>query len=266
MTRPAEPSTKPSRPDRPGTLPGEGIGNRPNPDRPGKPDRPPAYRPPNWRPPAYQPVWHPWYRPGNGQWNWWRPVTYVALSQWLPYRWSTPVTYSYGSGGTVQYVGDTITINNDQSVTTQQYFEQVDTRASNVPEIAEDQADDLEWLRLGGFSIIQDDVSDSTMMIQLAVTKTGVIAGTLFNEVTGVPHPLEAMVDAETQRAAWRSAEGTNEDVVMETGIFNFSEEETPVLIHFGPDSRQTWKLIRLEDPEGDASSNAAEPGSAPDR
>jgi hypothetical protein len=184
----------------------------------------------------------------------------------LPYRWSTPVTYSYGSGGTVQYVGDTVTINNDQSVTTQQYFEQVDTLASSLPEIGEDQAEDLEWLPLGVFSIIQDDVSDSTMMIQLAVTKTGVIAGTLFNEVTGVSHPLEGMVDAETQRAAWRSADGTNEDVIMETGIFNLSEEETPVLVHFGPDDRQTWKLIRLEDPEGDASLNAAEPNSEPDR
>jgi hypothetical protein len=35
----------------------------------------------------------------------------------------------------------------------------------------------------------------------------------------------------------------------METGIYNLTQEETTVLVHFGPEQTQQWLLVRLEEP-----------------
>jgi hypothetical protein len=58
------------------------------------------------------------------------------------------------------------------------------------------------------------------------------------------------MVDRKTQRAAWKTADGTNESIVMETGIYNLTQDEVSVLVHFGPDTTQTWTMVRVEPPE----------------
>jgi hypothetical protein len=34
----------------------------------------------------------------------------------------------------------------------------------------------------------------------------------------------------------------------METGIYNLSEDQAPVLVHFGPDETQEALLVRLEE------------------
>ena len=36
----------------------------------------------------------------------------------------------------------------------------------------------------------------------------------------------------------------------MEAGIFNLTQEETPVLIHFGTDRTENWLLVRLNQQE----------------
>jgi hypothetical protein len=108
----------------------------------------------------------------------------------------------------------------------------------------------MEWMPLGVFAVTQDDVNATNMLIQLAVNKDGLIGGTFYNESTEVAHPLEGMVDQTTQRAAWRAADGTNENIVMETGIFNLTEDEVSVLVHFGPETTQTWTMVRVDPPE----------------
>ena len=94
---------------------------------------------------------------------------------------------------------------------------------------------------------------ESNMLLQLTVSKEGIIAGTFYNETTDVSHPIEGMVDKETQRAAWRPADDSNEELVMETGIYNLAEDETTALVHFGSEKTQEWLLVRLEDPDADA-------------
>ncbi len=58
--------------------------------------------------------------------------------------------------------------------------------------------------------------------------------------------PLEGMVDRETQRAAWRFADGKNADLVMETAVYNLTQDELTALVHFGPKKTQTWLMVRL--------------------
>ena len=61
----------------------------------------------------------------------------------------------------------------------------------------------VEWMPLGVFAVTEEDATDTGMMVQLAVSKEGIIAGTFYNEITDTSRPVEGMVDRETQRAAW---------------------------------------------------------------
>jgi len=36
---------------------------------------------------------------------------------------------------------------------------------------------------------------------------------------------------------------------VLETGLYNLTQPQTPVLMHFGILQTQTWFLVRLEQP-----------------
>jgi len=55
----------------------------------------------------------------------------------------------------------------------------------------------------------------------------------------------------ETQRVAFRM--GDNDTLVAETGLYNLTQDEVPLLVHFGTEQTQTYLLVRLEEPaEGD--------------
>jgi hypothetical protein len=36
----------------------------------------------------------------------------------------------------------------------------------------------------------------------------------------------------------------------METGIYNLTKDETPVLVHFNASQSQSWLMVRLPEPE----------------
>ena len=57
-------------------------------------------------------------------------------------------------------------------------------------------------------------------------------------------------MDNETQRAAWKV--GDNSEVVCETELFNLTDEETEMLIHYGSDRTEQWALVRLEEPKAE--------------
>ena len=190
-------------------------------------------------------AWH--YRPGH----WWRWATAATVTRWVVFGWARPYYYSYGSGGNVYYDNDTVYVNNEATCSSEEYYDQAATIASSVPEISDAQAEQVEWMSLGVFALTQEGVDTTNQLLQLAVSKEGIIAGTLFNETTGSERPVEGMVDQASQRAAWSFADGKNTDVVMETSIYSLTENEATALVHFGKDQTQTWVMVRLEDPEG---------------
>ena len=108
---------------------------------------------------------------------------------------------------------------------------------------------------LGVFAVMPDGDAtgaDPTLFLQLTVSKTGAIAGTLQNTVSGVTKNIEGMVDKETQRAAW--TEVGQSRPIMETGIGNLTQDTTPVLVHYADGTTQQWLLVRMEQPPADAS------------
>lgn len=219
--------------------------------------------------------WHGW----GGYWGWhghspgcwWGAATVVGLTSFwagtlFASSTTTPAYYDYGD--TVYVDNSQIYMNGQPIATEEQYASQATQIASvSVPEPpavsetgAESPADDAameeyakNWMPLGVFGVARaKDDSDPSHFLQLAVSKEGYIAGTCYNLINDQTLPVTGSVDKTSQRAAWRFAD--NPDVVMETGIFNLTQDTAPALVHFGKDKTETRLLVRMEKPKEEAS------------
>ena len=170
----------------------------------------------------------------------------AALSDWVDYGWNEPVYYNYGDN--VYYEGESVYYGDQPVATSTEYAQQAAAIATSVPE-AKPAAED--WMPLGVYAITTDgkpNDAEPTMYLQLAVSKQGVLSGTLQNTLTDSAQAIEGMVDKETQRAAWTVTGKTTP--IMETGISNLTQDTTPVLVHFADGSTQQWLLVRLDKPK----------------
>lgn len=84
--------------------------------------------------------------------------------------------------------------------------------------------------------------------MQLAISKQGVISGTLKNTAPGKVQSLEGMSNKRSQRAAWAVA--GQERPIMETGLSNLTQDLTPALIHFADGQTQRWLMVRIPEPK----------------
>lgn len=209
----------------------------------------------NWweRYPATTPGWrcHASWNRYSGSW-YWRHARWPVFGTWFVWQWDEPIIYNYGAN--VVYRDNSVYVNDQQVASTDDYYQQAKTIADNVPEEADNEQ--AEWMPLGVYAIAEKDGTDSGMLVQLAVNKEGVLAGTFYTDATDEGRPLEGTVDRETQRAAWSFSDGKNPDVVMETAIYNLTQDETTALVHFGSEKTQAWLMVRL--PESDSESDSS--------
>jgi hypothetical protein len=190
---------------------------------------------------------HPNWRWGWGNYNrnWWAWATVGAVGGWLAGGLAQPVYYDYGTN--LYYEGDQVYYNGEVVASADEYVEQAQAIAANVPEV---QPDSVEWMPLGVFALTQKDgsVEDSTLFLQLAISKEGIIAGTFQNTATGKDTEVEGTVDRESQRAAWGPV--GESWPIMETGIANLTENEAGALLHFADGQTQQWTMVRLDEPQ----------------
>ena len=193
---------------------------------------------------GYGYYWHsPW------PWSyWWGFPTWNSCVGWFPgWGWNTPYYYDYGVGGNVVYSGGGVCVNDQPVGTAAEYAQSAAALATVDPANINRQAGG-EWLPLGTFALAADQNDTSPRrVVQLAVDKQGIVSGTMYDEVTDKTFPIQGRVDKQTQRVAFTI--GDNPDVVMETGLYNLTQEQTPVLIHKGKDDTDTNLLIRLKQP-----------------
>ena len=199
--------------------------------------------------------WHYWNSFANyGSNYWWTAPVWNGLTNWFswgaaPATWSEPVYYDYGTGGNVTYDNDTVYINNEPVASADQFAQSAATLATVAPPANEQEAQQAEWMPLGTFAVStnEKDVNPSRS-IQLAVNKQGIISGALYNVDTDQAVTVQGQVDKNTQRVAFRV--GESEDVIVETGLYNLTQDEAPILIHFGKDRVENGLLVRLTQPE----------------
>jgi hypothetical protein len=179
------------------------------------------------------------------------------VTSWFPsYGWTQPVYYSYGDN--VYYEDDQVYYGSQPVATAAEYAQQAEAIATSIPDVTPAESD---WMPLGVFAVTQDGEpsgSDPMLFLQLAVSKQGIISGTLQNVTTGKVQAVEGMVDKQTQRAAWTIQGETRP--IMETGIVNLTEDTTPALVHFADGSTQQWLLVRLDKPQEAGASTTPPP------
>jgi hypothetical protein len=181
---------------------------------------------------------HPWnYWYGNPGWN-----TFAGY-----YGWNTPYFYDYGPSGNVVYRGNAVYVN-DQLVGTPADYSQ---SAAELAVVTEEQMNaPHEWVPLGTFSVAtSQNETNPARVAQLAHdNKQGLISGTIFNRDSGNLYAIQGRVDPQTQRVAFTI--GKDPNVVMETGLYNLTQQETPVLVHFGSNRTETYLFARLPEPQ----------------
>jgi len=186
------------------------------------------------------PLWGAWAITRPFRW-----ATWGAITGWVGYGWSDPVYYAYGEN--VYYQDDSVYYGDQPVATAEEYAQQAETIAASAPEVA---ADQTQWMPLGVFALTPDGQAsgpDPTLFLQLAISKEGIISGTLNNSVSGSTQTIEGMADKQSQRCAWNVVGKTRP--IMETGIANLTEDAAPALVHFADGQTQQWLMVRLEEP-----------------
>ncbi|MCZ6538346.1 MAG: hypothetical protein O6922_00775 [Chloroflexi bacterium] len=171
------------------------------------------------------------------------------MTGWVTGVSAEPVFYDYGN--TTTYEDGNVYQNGQPVASAEEYAQQAQAIAQTP---VEETPETAQWMPLGVFAMVREKDSKPTMFLELAVSKEGTIAGTYSNTTSDSAQPVEGHVDSESQRAAWWI--GSNQNIIMETGIYNLTKEETPVLLHFGSQKTQTWLLVRLEESTEGASGN----------
>jgi len=188
--------------------------------------------------------------------NWWGVATWPAMTTWFPAAtWTDPVYYNFGNNVWLQ--DDTVFFGDQPVATAEEFTNQAEQIATTVPDV-EPAAED--WMPLGVFAITTADETaeetDPSLFLQLAVSKQGIIWGSLQNTTANTVKEVEGMVDMQTQRAAWTIAGETRP--IMEAGIGNLTQDTAPVLVHFADGTIQEWLLVRLDKPTEDAAPAAS--------
>ncbi|MFZ1936515.1 MAG: protocadherin, partial [Thermoguttaceae bacterium] len=195
---------------------------------------------------SFTPGWYGGY-PGA----WWPGKWAVAGTAWTAAYWATAGAYCgctgegvyYDYADNVKYDNGIVYYGDEPVASAEQYYTQADQIADSGAK-----PQNQEWLPLGVFAVISEPTqTQSDKTVELAINKEGVIRGNLHDALTDKLVTISGAVDKQTQRAAMK-VEGT--DVVVETGLYNLTNDEVPVLVFFGSSGHQARTLIRLQQPE----------------
>ena len=183
---------------------------------------------------------------------WWPGRWAVAATAWTTATWVVAGPYCGCTGGgvyydyedNVTYVEGNVYYGDEVVATEEQYYNEAEEIAATGGE-----TENEEWLPLGVFAFIKEPGQTETdKVVQLALNKEGVVRGNLQDMLTDKVTPVSGAIDKETQRVAIQ-LEGVD-DVVIEVGLYNLTNDEVPILIHFDENRRQSATLIRLKNPE----------------
>ncbi|HEX4144862.1 MAG TPA: hypothetical protein VHY91_15265 [Pirellulales bacterium] len=211
---------------------------------------------------AYGAGWyqnHPdaWLATGWGAGAAWNVATWPAVGAWFGSfggyggYGTGPIDYNYG--GNIVYQNNDVYMDGQDVDTAAQYYNQVADQADGGAEANANE--NQPWLPLGVFALAQGEGQQSSSLVQLAVNKQGIIRGNYTDTVSDTTSPIQGSIDEKTQRVAWTV--GDNQTTVLEAGLYNLTQPEAPVLIHFGAEKAQQWLLVRLD-------KNQAQTGAAP--
>lgn len=154
--------------------------------------------------------------------------------------------YYYDYGENVTYDDGNVYYGDEVVASAEQYYDQ----ATELADAGQETTDE-EWLPLGVFAVVTEPTQTQTdRVVQLAVNKEGAIRGNFHDFLTDKVTPVTGSVDKESQRVCLK-LEG-NDEMIVETGLYNLTNDEVPVLVHFSAERQEARTFIRLKKPEGE--------------
>ena len=203
-----------------------------------------------------------YYRSAYPVYYWWETPTWTRVRTFYPtYNWTDGYYYDYGQN--VIIGDDSYVYINGQRVTTQYEYAQSAAELATyaMPSTTPSQTN-LQWLPLGTFALSTSPTNpqaSTKAAIQLAATNDGLISGSFYNRETNQTFPIQGRVDPQTQRVAFYVIGAEN--TVFETGMYNLTQQQTPVMIHKnGGRTTQNALLVRLTPPQQTAATTTTVP------
>jgi hypothetical protein len=192
---------------------------------------------------------------GGNPWWWWGATTLATAGTFLAVNAINDASYQppvYDYGVNVVYQGDDVYADGKKTATAKEYSQQAIALANQPaaqppPPMPPQPGQQPDWLPLGVWALAQEEKRDAYMFFQLSINKDGVVSGAYQNVLSGEKSPISGQVDKKTQRVAWKI--GSN-NTVIETGLQNPTQDVASCLVHFAPDTTQTWLLVRQKQPE----------------
>lgn len=195
---------------------------------------------------AFRPNWYTrypgaWYSAGWAAGSFWNNCSWMDCAGYMGYpATTTPLYFNYGDNVTYQ---DGNVYYGDQVAATQQAYAQQAAQIATAGQQAQPAADE-KWQALGVFAMIQGDETTSNDIFQLALNKDGVLRGNYYNAVSDSATPVVGSLDKKSQRVAW-NLEGKKAPV-YETGLYNLTQDQTTLLVHFDRERTEQYKLFRV--------------------
>lgn len=193
---------------------------------------------------------------------WWRWCDAPVLTSWVSFGWPTPYYWDYGPGEYIYCSNGAVYVNGTWYQPMPIFYENTVHLVERAPNWTAEEAAQAEWLPLGVFAVTRDGEANSDLLVQLAVTKAGVVGGTAQEQKTGQTYPVEGLVDKQTQRTIWSYTDNQGKRIVMETSVYNLTQSEATGLVHFGPNDIRVIELVRLDAPSEGPANGATEPAS----
>ena len=192
----------------------------------------------------------------GGYGGWWGATTYGAAASWMGMS-------ALGAGGGYAYPGNTV-YTGDNGTTGQladTATPQADAAVANISPLAGattlaqqgaiEPAKDATFLPLGVYTMAPENHPAASVMMQLAVTKDGVLRGTYYDLVSDSEKTIQGSVDKQTQRVAWTV--GNDGQVVFETKLADLTGTTGPVALHYQNGQFGRWTMARMQEaPEGE--------------
>lgn len=124
-----------------------------------------------------------------------------------------------------------------------------DSSATDDQQLAQQGAVDLpadeDFLPLGVFALLGENQQDATAMLQLAVSRDGILRGTYYDILTDQEQAIQGAVDKKTQRVAFTA--GSNGPVMFETKLSNLTQAKGAITLQFASGQTKQWTLARYD-------------------
>lgn len=127
--------------------------------------------------------------------------------------------------------------------------DQADAPDNSASELAKTgagkQAGEGDFLSLGVFKLSPKGQPNAWALLNLAVSKSGVVRGTYFDILSDQEQPVQGAVDNATQRVAFTI--GTQGTIVFETLLPNLTSDSGSTTLQYNDGTKSLWTLSRQQ-------------------